>query len=86
MIDVTITISGPGLCIQFETELIKKLFSELGYKIEIKDKYPFENNKPENGDTLEEYLDRRKKHTQERKNNGTPDVIKIITDHQLWGG
>lgn len=77
----TITISGPGGSIQYEVEIIRRLLESEGFKVSVKDKYPFVPDKAEGFDSWEEYQEHRRKLLSEKQKE-----IELIADHLPWGG
>ena len=75
MIGTTIKVQGPGGCINFEVGVIRRAFKELGIDITIENDY---SDKPTFTST-----DELVKAADFRKENWS---IKLIADHQPWGG
>lgn len=71
-----ITISGPGMTFNYETEIIIKALTEAGCKVEIDDKHRCDD--PELIIKL----------IRERIDNGDIKEMKVLiqTNHQPWGG
>jgi hypothetical protein len=73
---VTITITGAGGTINYETEIIVKALKEAGCTVEIKDEHPCDNP--------EEFI----KLIRERIDSGyiKEKKVYIKTNHLPWGG
>lgn len=78
MSDTIITISGPGMNINTELYLIQRLLESQGYTISIENNHPPEKNR-----YVEQELNRLR-----GLRDKSPEYykIKIIMDHQPWGG
>ena len=76
---VTVNVTGPGGIINFETEMIRKVFADLGMTVEINDPHPFKSDS-KSSMTFEQYIERCKKGA-----NARHKVI-INVNHLPWGG
>lgn len=84
MLDINITIRGPGGCINFESIMIERLFKDLGYNVIVDNDYPFiEQNSASHAisETEDEFIERVK----QSKNIGNIN-IHLKVDHCPWGG
>lgn len=73
---VRIQISGPGLAISYETEIIIKALREAGCTVEVDDKYPC--------DDPEEFIKEIKEKIDSGRITGKKVIVK--TNHLPWGG
>jgi hypothetical protein len=83
MIAITINVSGPGGCINYEAELIKRALEMVGFSVTLHNNYPIEEQVDTIGDTpmtVAEYMDTIDAHKIE-----LPPVTMTITNHP-WGG
>lgn len=49
---ITVTVSGPGGCINAEIELIRRMFVDNGFEVEVN------NTHPPQGETIAEHVER----------------------------
>lgn len=77
MYETTIKVSGPGSCINNELAVISKALSDAGFVVEIENEYPAE-------DVTEDELVARITRLNQTRN--PKSKIKIVADHQPWGG
>lgn len=71
MIEIRITVSGPGGVIGYETEVIRRSFELMGYQVEVKDEHPLEPGDFERMDA--------------RRGTGSVKIL-LSTEHQPWSG
>jgi hypothetical protein len=69
-----ITVSGMGMCINYEMEIIRKAFAALGIDVVIENKFPDKEK------YTEEEMKESAKFRKESFN------ITLVADHQPWGG
>ena len=72
MIDINVTVTGPGGVISYEVEVIRRALIAAGISVEFVDLY---TPAPEAGDWFA---------VQASKTRGT--AVKLIANHQPWGG
>lgn len=70
MINITIKVSGPGQCIDQEFYIVLDALTKAGYDVEVVNPYP--NEDPERLLTI--------------PINPKITKIKLVADHQPWGG
>jgi hypothetical protein len=75
LINITVTISGPGNTFHREQLIIKKALSDAGYNVTVQDDYPVSSE-------LEDVMLCRKQIALRSKNTN----ITIVADHCPWGG
>lgn len=73
---IKITVSGPGLAINFEVELIRKALEDAGISVEVENDHPAEDPGA--------FIEHRKSLIAEQGNK--PNQVVLIADHLLWGG
>lgn len=72
---ITVTVSGPGGCINAEIELIRRMFVDNGFDVDVN------NPHPPQGETISQHVER-------IFAIGSPKRTKItiIGNHCPWGG
>lgn len=86
MSDITITITGPGGVINFETIIIKRALEDAGIIVEVEDDTPF-GSRPIHPlviqETEDEYVERV---TTMYRSGKIKNTVKLIAKHCPWGG
>lgn len=77
---VTITVTGPGSCINVEVELIARALIHEGFNVTVVNEFP--NTLTE----VQELIDRRRASVIISKEKTNGPHIRIVADHQPWGG
>lgn len=77
MMNVKVTVSGPGGCIDYEVEVIRRALEAEGLKVNVIDPHPFEPN--ESFANIDELL----AHCKTLSGSITVD---LIANHIPWGG
>ena len=88
MIDIVVTVTGPGGCINFETIIIQRALEAVGITVVVEDECPLHSRNTDSPqsypkETEDEYVDRI---TEIIKTENHPITVKLIAEHCPWGG
>lgn len=81
---INVRITGPGGCINYEAELIKRALELLGFPVTVRNNYPIEEQARTIGSkpmTVDEFMDL----SSQRRPEGL-DPVTITVNNCPWGG
>lgn len=80
MINITVTVTGPGGCINTEVEIIRRALESVGCTVDVTNKYPHQfSEDPQAGystKTMDQII----------SENRCNARVSLIADHEPWGG
>lgn len=77
---ITITIDGPGGCVNYDAEIIRMALALVGYTVQVDNDYPIEQEAENQNMTVDQYM----KWVSER--NTSMPKIKMVVNNLPWGG
>lgn len=75
MFDIEVKVSGPGGCINYEVEIIRRTLAAEGFVVDVT------NSHPPSNETIDEHVERIRK-----LNHAKRTKINLVANHCPWGG